>query len=99
MERRQRAADTREEKRLSKKERFSVQAPPLLVSMAEDTGKLPVGISIQFPHNVGIALIHRGLDVAIPVGSFAVRPDLVVDDEDMKHVGFDVRSVATAAAV
>jgi hypothetical protein len=70
----------------------------LLISLTKDIGKLPAGISIQFPHDVGVALIHRGTGVAIPVGSFAATPDLVIDDDDMQHVGFDPWGAETLAA-
>jgi hypothetical protein len=42
-ERKLRASDAREEKQLTKEERFNATAPPLLISLTEPIGELPPG--------------------------------------------------------
>ena len=54
-----------------------------------DIGKIPAGFPIQLPHDTAIMALHRGRTVALPVGSFAVQPDLIVDDDNVEHAGLD----------
>jgi hypothetical protein len=84
MEAKLRADDRREDKeRADAGSLYLEPAPPLLVVLKQDLGKLPAGISIEFPHDVAIRLLRRGL--AVPVGSFLHNPDLVVDEEQLQY--------------
>jgi hypothetical protein len=101
MEKKTRASDIRDAKALEKAEaesEYLKPVPPLLITLHQDLGKLPAGISIQFPHEVAIILIHRGLGEAVPIGDFAVLPDLLIEEDDMQHVGFDLWSAEAVAA-
>jgi len=94
MESKLRSRDRQAEKKRLKKNpngyRFSaLGCPPLLVRFQNDTGKLPAGFPIQLPNDTAIAAIHRGCTVAIPVGSFAVQPDLEVDEDNLSHAGLE----------
>lgn len=93
MESKLRSRDRQAEKKRLRKNpdgRFSVLGcPPLLVRFQNDTGKLPAGFPIQLPHDTAIAAIHIGRTVALPVGSFAVKPDLDVDENDLEHAGLE----------
>jgi hypothetical protein len=91
MEDKTRARGRREdEKRAMAESPFLEPAPPLLVILQEDLGKLPAGISIQFPHDVAIRLLHLNLGIAVPVGNFDARPDLVVDEDQLQHASLPV---------
>jgi DNA-binding transcriptional LysR family regulator len=90
-ERKLRASDAREEKALEKGEAEPdclQPVPPLLVVLRKDLGKLPAGIVIEFEsQNLALSLIRHGLGVAVPKGSFTIRPDLMIDDEQLLHAG------------
>ena len=70
--------------------------PPLSIRLNRDTGLLPGGVSIQFPNDVARALLSRK-DVATPVANFDLFPDLILDEDDLKQIGFDPYNPAVAA--
>ncbi len=69
-----------------------LEQPPLLIQLGRDFKKLPAHISIELPRKIARALIMRR--EALPVGDFNVLPDLVIEEDDLKHAGpeFDVWS-------
>lgn len=91
MEDKIRNAERREEKKQAKSGIgfMDEPAPPVLVKFQRDTGKMPAAFPIQLPNDTAIAAIHRGRTFAIPVGSFAMKPDLEVDEESLEHAGLD----------
>jgi hypothetical protein len=83
LEDRTRENDRRREKQQAHGE-SALDVPPLLVVLRHDLGKLPAGIAIQFPREVAISLLQRR-GCAVPVGSFAAQPDLVIDEDQLLH--------------
>jgi hypothetical protein len=60
-------------------------APPLLVTLVSDLGKLPAGIIIRFPHEAAMLLVAQRY--AVPIADFNAQPDLVVDAEQLLFAG------------
>jgi hypothetical protein len=83
MERKIRENDRRQERQRVGEFDSLESAPPLLVVLRHDLGKLPAGIAIQFPHEVAI---HQRYSV--PVADFKLRPDLEVQEEDLQFTDF-----------
>jgi hypothetical protein len=80
-----RVSSTERELNQRSKKRYTEPAPSLLVRLLGDLGKLPAGILIQFPSAVALSLVRYR--VATPVSELRLRPDLVIDEEDMMHTG------------
>jgi hypothetical protein len=83
MERKLRASDAREEKAREKAESdFIRSAPPLLVVLRKEVGKLPAGVVIEFESEpLALHLIRCGLGVAVPKADFALNPSVVISGE------------------
>jgi hypothetical protein len=65
---------------------YAEPAPPIVVRMLADYGKLPGGITVQFPHeSTAHNLIANRL--AIPVADFSVTADLTLDESDLEQIG------------
>lgn len=71
--------------------------PAIQIRLLRNVGKLPADIAIEFPRDVALVLLSY-TNVAIPVGDFAILPDLILDVEDLKHLDFDLFNLGSAAA-
>jgi hypothetical protein len=91
LERKTRENDRRQEKQRAGEFNSLESATPLLVMLHHELGKLPAGITIQFPYNVAISLIHQRY--ATPVASFAAQPDLVIDEDQLMYADLPSRVI------
>jgi hypothetical protein len=64
---------------------WTVPSPPLLITLHEDSGKVPGGILLQMDHDVSISAIHKRK--AVPTGDFNAVPDAVL--ENVEHAYLD----------
>lgn len=55
----------------------------LLIRLREQIGLLPPNFHIELPRIEGLRLVRRGL--ATVVGSLDMAPDLVLDEDDVRH--------------
>jgi len=67
---------------------------PLVINLHEDLGKLPAGFPIQLPTDITLSLIRRRL--ATPVADITIDADLIVDENQIAHVGTDLWSIQAA---
>jgi hypothetical protein len=58
---------------------------PLLIRLLADLEKLPAGIAIELPLHTALWLIRTRL--ARPIGDMTAQPDLIVDEDQLEHVG------------
>ena len=67
------------DKRLSEEHEhwWTAPSPPLLVTLHEDSGKLPARIVMELPREMSLSLILRRL--AIPIANLATVPDAVIE--------------------
>ena len=67
---------------------FAEPAPPIVVRLLADCGKLPAGITVQFPHESTAhhLITHR---LAVPVADFNVSADLTLDESDLELSGIE----------
>jgi hypothetical protein len=63
---------------------FAEPAPPIVVRLLADCGKLPGGITVSFPNeSTAHHLIANRL--AVPVADFNVYADLPLDENDLEQ--------------
>jgi len=71
--------------------------PAIQIRLLRDVGKLPANIAIEFPRDIALVLLSHK-NVAVPIGDFAILPDLVLDAEDLKQLDFDPFNLGLATA-
>jgi len=68
---------------------------PLQIVLHQELGNLPTGITIELSNrDLANSLIARRL--ATPVANLMSMADLVLEDDDLEHVGVDLWSVEAA---
>jgi hypothetical protein len=71
--------------------------PAIQIRLLRDTGKLPANIAIALPRETALTLLSQK-NVAVPVGDFAILPDLTLDEDDLRTLEFDAHRLLTATA-